>query len=209
MFPPLGIWAKRRALKSRYQKVLLKSTKRLCQKKKRQMIHEQQTHLHISVLKTQFIFFIYYLFRLCHVSSGLSPYAGALRVNKQTKSSYLFLKSSLRNVINIYIGKELTSSITKQFEKIEKHLFNLTIFAKPDYFMNAKLMKEAAVEKCLDLKQPLEWEIEMDNLHQDVKNQSKSDFTDILLMQNRLQVVERLISQSLMNQIIEETKVQQ
>ncbi|KAA6394420.1 MAG: putative Tau-tubulin kinase 1 [Streblomastix strix] len=108
-----------------------------------------------------------------------------------------------------YLGKELVSSMPKQFEKIEEHLFTLDFFAEPDYFMIAKLMKEAAVENGLDLKQPFEWEIEMDELREDVKNQSKPDFTHTLLTQNRLQVVERLTSQSLMKQIIEDAEVQQ
>ncbi|KAA6370113.1 MAG: hypothetical protein EZS28_034360 [Streblomastix strix] len=105
-----------------------------------------------------------------------------------------------------YLGKELVSCIPKQFEKIEEHLFNLEFFAEPDYLMIAKLMKEAAVENGIDLKQAFEWEIEMDELREDVKNQSKSDFTHISLTQNRLQVVERLISQSLLKQIIEDTE---
>ncbi|KAA6386886.1 MAG: hypothetical protein EZS28_017588 [Streblomastix strix] len=107
-----------------------------------------------------------------------------------------------------YLGKELVSCMPKQFEKIEEHLFNLEFFAEPDYLMIAKLMKEAAVEIGIDLKQAFEWEIEMDELRQDVKNQSKSDFTRTLLMQNRLQVVERLIPQFLMNPIIEDTETE-
>ncbi|KAA6366059.1 MAG: hypothetical protein EZS28_038414, partial [Streblomastix strix] len=94
-----------------------------------------------------------------------------------------------------YLGKEFVSCMPKQFEKIKVHLFNLEFFAEPDYLMIAKLMKEAAVENGIDLKQAFEQEIEMDELREDVKNQSKPDFTHTLLMQNRLQVVERLISQ--------------
>ncbi|KAA6365667.1 MAG: putative Tau tubulin kinase 1, partial [Streblomastix strix] len=63
-----------------------------------------------------------------------------------------------------YLGKELVSSMPNQFEKIEEHLFTLDFFAEPDYFMIAKLMKEAAVENGLDLKQPFEWEIDMNEL---------------------------------------------
>ncbi|KAA6395827.1 MAG: hypothetical protein EZS28_008650 [Streblomastix strix] len=52
-----------------------------------------------------------------------------------------------------YLGKELISCMPKQFEKIEEHLFNLEFFTEPDYLMIAKLMKEAAVENGIDLRQ--------------------------------------------------------
>ncbi|KAA6398351.1 MAG: putative Tau-tubulin kinase 1 [Streblomastix strix] len=78
-----------------------------------------------------------------------------------------------------YLGKELVSSMPKQFEKIEEHLFTLDFFAEPDYFMIAKLMKEAAVENGLDLKQPFEWEIDMNELRLVVQKQHEQEMEKI------------------------------
>ncbi|KAA6357765.1 MAG: putative Tau-tubulin kinase 1, partial [Streblomastix strix] len=74
-----------------------------------------------------------------------------------------------------YIGKELVNSMPKQFEKIDEHLFTRDFFVEPDYFMIAKLMKEAAVENGFDLKQPFEWEIYMNELRQVVQKQHQQE----------------------------------
>ncbi|KAA6380761.1 MAG: putative Tau tubulin kinase 1 [Streblomastix strix] len=78
-----------------------------------------------------------------------------------------------------YIGKELVSSMPKQFEKIEEHLFTRDFLAERDYFMIAKLMKEAAIENGLDLKQPFEWEIDMNELRQVVQKQHQQEMQKI------------------------------
>lgn len=63
-----------------------------------------------------------------------------------------------------YLGKRLVNNLPKQFEQIQKYLFNLGFFDEPDYMLIIKLLYDIASDYQLDMDAPFEWEEDMDEM---------------------------------------------
>ncbi|KAA6399993.1 MAG: putative Tau tubulin kinase 1 [Streblomastix strix] len=72
-----------------------------------------------------------------------------------------------------YLGKRLVNNLPKQFEQIQKYLFNLGFFDEPDYMLIIKLLYDIASDYQLDMDAPFEWEEDMDEMRQVVLNEQE------------------------------------
>ncbi|KAA6400752.1 MAG: putative Tau-tubulin kinase 2 [Streblomastix strix] len=74
----------------------------------------------------------------------------------------------------IYHGLKLLKRLPKQFIEFELYIISLDYTTVPDYQYLTFLLKQAAEENEIDLNDPFEWELEMDNEREHImKHQSK------------------------------------